>query len=476
MTCPACTDRCDSDTTYCGLCGDRIAARDRLVGTVLDERFRIEARIAAGGFGTIYRATMLETGYEVAVKVLHAQHNADPSVSARFRREALTMSSLSDPHTVTTYELGEDRDGTQFIVMELLHGESLADRFAACGSLHWRTVLSIVRDACSSLAEAHELGIVHRDLKPANIFLAQEPLRDFVKILDFGIAKILHRSNMHDGAELTRIGQAIGTLEYMSPEQLVGADLDGRTDIYTLGVVAYEMITGRRPFNDVTGATALVTALMTRQPPPPSTVSRGPLPPELDGVLLRCLERESKDRFGDVRELARALDRMLAIPDDVVTTQRLWAKGEPAVFVDGDEELTWIDTRLPFEPSLEHAVKAGFQPVFQEVALEMQLAQPLFDDVVREQVAAKTPERSWRVAGTGVPGFDTPPPVTGFEVAIESTNDTATPLPQLAIGSSPTAGPMPSARRNDLLRIVMWTVLLAGVGLGLGIAIASLAT
>jgi len=487
MTCPACTDLCDSDTTYCGLCGDRIAARDRLVGTVLDDRFRIEARIAAGGFGTIYRATMLETGYEVAIKVLHAQHNADPSVSARFRREAITMSSLSDPHTVTTYELGEDRDGTQFIVMELLHGESLADRFAACGSLHWRTVLSIVRAACSSLAEAHELGIVHRDLKPANIFLSQDPLPDFVKILDFGIAKILHRSNMHDGAELTRIGQAIGTLEYMSPEQLVGADLDGRTDIYTLGVVAYELITGRRPFNDVTGATALVTALMTRRPPPPSTVSRGPLPPELDGVLLRCLERESKDRFGDVRELARAIDRMLATTgDDVETTQRLWAKDARPLFVDGDDELTWIDSRLPFEPSLElvvgkpvfpHLVAiAPAQPVYQEVAFEMQQAQPLFEDVVREQVAAKTPERSWRVAGTGVPGFDTPPPVTGFEVAIESTNDTATPLPQLAIGSSPTAAPMPIAPRNDLLRILMWTVLLAGLGFGLGIVIASLAT
>jgi serine/threonine-protein kinase len=533
VTCSACIHLTDSPLLYCGECGARIAARDRLLGTVLDDRYRIDAKIAAGGFGTIYRAVCLADEREVAIKVLHAQHHADSSVSARFRREAVAMSSLCDPHTVTTYELGEDADGTRFIVMELLRGESLADRFAACGSLHWRSVLAIVRAVCNSLAEAHALGIVHRDLKPANIFLASEPTPDFVKVLDFGIAKIIHGSNMYDGSELTRIGQAIGTLEYMSPEQLVGGDIDGRTDIYTLGVVMYEMITGRRPFNEVTGATGLVTALMTRRPPPPSTVTRGPLPNALDGVLLRCLERDIQDRYTNVGELARAIDQMLASKSDVFTTQQLWLRGAPSAsaskpaFVDGDEELTWIDARPPFPadepvfaanpealddtaPSEKLAPESvrpdptwsgpqfrsdptwsGPQfrpptppkPMMSALAVVDMTPRPLiFDDIVRAQIAPaqiaavgdQDSPRPWRVAGTGTP-FD-----------LEEPTKSATPRSLFAVGSSPVIGPLgsqsvpapaalvslPAAPRSDMLRLVAIAMLLTALGLVLGGAIA----
>ncbi len=308
--CRSCARPLAADTAFCGYCGQRLSSRDPLVGTLLDGRYQIDAKIAAGGFGTIYRATHTSSGRQVALKVLHEQLSHDASVSARFRREAVAMSSLCDPHTVTTYELGEDSDGTRFIAMELLHGESLADRFTACGSLHWRTVLSILRSVCSSLGEAHALGIVHRDLKPANIFLCQQPTPDYVKVLDFGIAKILHGSNMDDGSELTRAGQMIGTLEYMSPEQLIGGELDGRTDIYTLGIVAYEMITGRRPFAEAGNAPALITALFTQTAPAPSMLVR--VPAQVDQLLLRCLERDPPERFANVTELAAAIDRILA--------------------------------------------------------------------------------------------------------------------------------------------------------------------
>ncbi len=493
-----------------------------LLCTVLDDRYFIEHRIAAGGFGTVYRARSLETGEAVAIKVLHAEHSADPSVSARFRREALTMSSLANPHTVTTYELGEARDGTRFIVMELLEGENLAERFAACGTLHWRTVITMLRAVCESLAEAHRLGIVHRDLKPANMFLCRAPAPDFVKVLDFGIAKILDDSNMHDGTDLTRTGQAIGTLEYMSPEQLVGAPLDRRTDIYTLGVVAYEMITGRRPFADATGATGLVTALVTRRPLPPSTVTTGALPPSLDGVLLRCLEREPEDRYQSVEELAAAFDRMLATKLDLYATQRQWV-GSPATLfeVSTDDEATWIDEPPLPPPSAACAMRiADITPT--PTPTPMPAVAPLpFEHAVRAQLTAEpAPVRYRRAAGTDVPGLGTfdvsdtsaPPDVAspGFApidfAPIEPTG--ARPLiatrheivragsepavpelgPRLAIGSSPVIADVPvpapppvvvlppaPASRLGPARMLVWAMCLIGIGMLVGMGVALIA-
>ena len=435
MSCPACTDPCDLQSSYCGRCGARIAERDRFVGSVLDARYRIAARIAAGGFGTIYRATALETGQDVAIKVLHARHTGDPNASARFRREAAAMSSLCNPHTISTYEIGEAGDGTRFIVMELLRGESLAARFQRCGALHWRTVLSIVRAACSSLDEAHAIGIVHRDLKPANIFLADEPLPDFVKILDFGIAKIVRGSAIDDGSELTRIGQALGTLDYMSPEQLIGGELDRRADLYTLGVVAYEMITGHRPFGDSTSATGLVTALVTRTPSPPSAFVQGPVPRTLDGVLLRCLERDAEDRYADAGQLGAAIDRMLRTPSECVTTQRRW-NPQPV----DDDEITWVDRRSPFVPEPEPTAR--------------------FEAAVRAQLVPSEPPRPWRAVGTGT------------LVGTGAATGIAVPVAQLAVGSHAIETP----EANRVVRMVVIALILVLIGFGIGLGVATLAT
>ena len=296
-------------------------------GAVVDRRFRIEQRIAAGGFGTIFRATHLASGHQVALKVLHADHAADPELAARFRREAAALASLRDPHTVATYELGEAEDGTLFIAMELLRGASLHDRLRTGGPMPWRRALAIARAACSSLAEAHDLGIVHRDLKPGNIHLEPRDGTDFVKLLDFGVAKLMHGSRLADGSadeQLTRVGEAIGTLEYMAPEQIVGAACDVRTDIYALGIVLYEMLTGRRPFASAVGAASLATALLTQTPVPPSMVIADAGPPALDRVVLRCLEREPGRRYGSVRELAAAIDRLLATPAVAPCDEATW--------------------------------------------------------------------------------------------------------------------------------------------------------
>src|SRR5690606_23763380 len=174
----------------------------------INDRYRIQAKIAVGGFGAIYRGTQVNNNRRVAIKVMHRELSADDQLVARFRREAVALCSLRDAHTVTTYELDQLADGRLFIVMELLEGRNLLELFRASGPLPWRRVLAIARAVCSALAEAHALGIVHRDLKPANIFLEERGGADFVKVLDFGIAKIMRGSDIDDGSELTITGQA----------------------------------------------------------------------------------------------------------------------------------------------------------------------------------------------------------------------------------------------------------------------------
>jgi serine/threonine-protein kinase len=326
---------------------------DPLIGTLLDDRFLIEARIAIGGFGAIYRARTAD-GAEVALKILHPRLTGDPSMVARFRREGAIMTQLHDPNTVKTLAVGETGDGTRYIAMELLAGENLHARLSRDGTLPWPTAVAIARAVCSSLAEAHALGVVHRDLKPENIHVeARGDGPDIVKVIDFGIVKIAHGSAIDDGKDLTFAGHMIGTYDYMSPEQIVGSPCSDLSDIYSLGVVTYEMLTGRRPFPEAQSAAAMMAALLTQTPPPPSLVAA--IPPELDRIVMRCLAREPEDRFRDVVALAGAFDRLLAdcpAPQDDVTAERPACVPEPAI---ADEDRTWIDLESTTLPGVDRA-------------------------------------------------------------------------------------------------------------------------
>jgi serine/threonine protein kinase len=304
--------------------------RDPFVGAILDRRFRVDEKIAAGGFGAIYRATHVRSNHQVALKILHPRMASDERIVARFRREGATLTNLRSHYTVATYELVED-GGTLFIVMELLRGQTLQQVFQVGGRLPWQRMVAIARAVCESLVEAHALGIVHRDLKPANIHLGVD---DTVKVLDFGIAKLVHGNRLEEGGEdLTRANELVGTFDYISPEQIAGDSYSGRSDLYTLGIVAYEMITGQRPFGQVRGA-ALLTMIVTATPPPPSTLVPG-LPPQLDRILLRCLERDPDHRFASAGELASALDALLSGREAVEAASH------------ADEEKTILDDRAP---------------------------------------------------------------------------------------------------------------------------------
>ncbi|TMQ22584.1 MAG: hypothetical protein E6J91_01140 [Deltaproteobacteria bacterium] len=287
---------------------------DVYLGQVLNNRFKVESKIGEGGFGAVYRGVQLATGRKVALKLLHPDMTKDDNLVARFRREGMVLCNLRDAHTITTYDFDQTPDGTLYIAMELLEGKSLHQVFHEEAPLDWKRVFKILTEMCSSLAEAHTQGIVHRDLKPENIYLESRPGNpEFVKILDFGIAKVMRGETIDpQSPQLTATGQTLGTLEYMSPEQLMGKPLDGRSDVYALGVLAYEMITGRLPFPDAKGPAGLITAQLKQTPAPPSQACpQAALPRAADRVILRCLEKDKNNRYPDVSALAVALQEVI---------------------------------------------------------------------------------------------------------------------------------------------------------------------
>ena len=284
------------------------------INQVLNNRFKVESKIGEGGFGAVYRGVQLATGRKVALKLLHPEMTKDDNLVARFRREGMVLCNLRDAHTITTYDFDQTPDGTLYIAMELLEGKSLHQIFHEQAPLEWKRVFKILTEMCSSLAEAHAQGIVHRDLKPENIYLENRPGNpEFVKILDFGIAKVMRGDSIDpQSPQLTATGQTLGTLEYMSPEQLMGKPLDGRSDVYALGVVAYEMITGRLPFPDAKGPAGLITAQLKQTPQPPSQANaKAGLPAAADRVILKCLEKDKNNRWPDVTQLSIALQDVI---------------------------------------------------------------------------------------------------------------------------------------------------------------------
>jgi serine/threonine-protein kinase len=284
------------------------------IGQTLNNRFKIESKIGEGGFGAVYRGIQLATGRKVALKLLHPEMTKDENLVARFRREGMVLCNLRDAHTITTYDFDQTPDGTLYIAMELLEGKSLHQVFHEQAPLEWKRMFKILAEMCSSLAEAHSQGIVHRDLKPENVYLESRPGNpEFVKILDFGIAKVMRGDSIDPASpQLTATGQTLGTLEYMSPEQLMGKPLDGRSDVYALGVVAYEMITGRLPFPDAKGPAGLITAQLKQTPQPPSQANQKvAIPQAADRVILKALEKDKNNRHPDVSAMSVALQEVL---------------------------------------------------------------------------------------------------------------------------------------------------------------------
>lgn len=275
---------------------------------ILGGKFRVLRRIGAGGMGAVYRASEPAMGREVAIKILHPKLKGRADLVSRFRREARAMSQLKHPHTVRVFMYGELEDGSLYIVMELLEGRNLNQTVRKEGPLSPSRAIPIVSDACHALHEAHELGIVHRDLKPENIFVCQQAgLKDYAKLLDFGLAKVTEAQMQPGSMILTQEGMVFGTPEFMSPEQARGHTLDARSDIYSLACILYEALTSKLPFVAKTPM-EYVGKHVTAQPIPLSQRVEGrTFPPQLDAVLEKALSKSPDDRYQSALELADAL-------------------------------------------------------------------------------------------------------------------------------------------------------------------------
>ena len=274
---------------------------DALVGTVIHDRFRIIAPIARGGMGAVYKAEQAPLGRLVAIKVLSPKHDEekDPEFRKRFFLEAATVAKLSHPNTVTVFDYGQS-DGIYFIVMELLEGVTLKTALKRDGAFGPERAMQVTKQICRSLREAHRLGIIHRDMKPGNVMLLEQgDEKDYVKVLDFGLVKDIEAEDEED---LTQAGVFMGSPKYMAPEQIQGERVDGRSDIYSVGVLLYEMLAGAPPFVREKQVQILMDHINAPVPPLPASV-----PPELAEVVEKCLAKKREDRFRDMDALLNAL-------------------------------------------------------------------------------------------------------------------------------------------------------------------------
>ena len=274
-------------------------------------QFRIVEKIGKGGMGAVYKAEQPDMNRYVAIKILHSRYLSRSDLVSRFRREARAMSQLSHPNTARVFLYGQLEDGACYFVMEHLVGQNLAQIVRAEGAMKPKRAMRIMIQVCSALEEAHQAGIVHRDLKPENVFVTtQGGIRDFPKVLDFGLAKVTERQMRPGSMVLTQQGMVFGTPEFMSPEQAHGKTLDARSDIYSLGIILYELLTGKLPF-DAKQPIEYIQLHVNATPIPLSKrLPEADFPPGLEEVVMAALAKKPEDRYASAAEFAVALESL----------------------------------------------------------------------------------------------------------------------------------------------------------------------
>ena len=318
LICPKC--RTTYSSSLIGACyrdGEKLVDHDAFVAAesdpmrkrVIGGKYRIEERIGQGGMGTVYRAVQSGLNRDVAVKILKRELNVDRDTVARFHREANAMSLLHHPNTVRVYDFGQTDDGLLYLVMELLRGELITTRLTREGALNELEALRFTQQILRSLAEAHSKGLVHRDLKPDNIFVAnvEGHHQPVVKVLDFGIAKVVAPDKALDQFE-TQAGTVFGTPRYMSPEQAQGGQLDNRSDLYSVGTLLYQMLTGRAPFVDDDAVVVMAKHIREMPDPPRKAAPDRRIPASLEAAVMRALAKEPSARFQEATEFEAALE------------------------------------------------------------------------------------------------------------------------------------------------------------------------
>ncbi|MGE5728525.1 MAG: protein kinase domain-containing protein, partial [Gemmatimonas sp.] len=319
-TCPQCGSTYDMDQRFCPRDGSTLRAPpgSDLVGSILADRYHVIRRIGEGGMGQVYLAEHVKMRRKSAVKVLHQGMVHDPDAISRFNREASNASQIQHPNVAAIYDFGETPEGLIYLAMEFVDGEPLTKIIERHGALTAARAADIGEQVASALEAAHDMGIIHRDLKPDNIMITRGRAgEDVAKVVDFGIAKAMEA----DDQKVTKTGLAIGTPEYMSPEQLGGDVLDSRTDIYSLGLVTFNMLTGKLPFPSVVSREALIMRL-TEKPRTLAEIRNDvKWPPELQTVMDKALANHPADRYQHVSQFGRELVTAVAtMPESAFTS------------------------------------------------------------------------------------------------------------------------------------------------------------
>jgi eukaryotic-like serine/threonine-protein kinase len=330
--CPQCGAEYELDVRFCPSDGSTLKAQNTagdLLGQIIADRYHVLKKLGEGGMGQVYLAEHVKMGRKSAVKVMHPGMVHDADAISRFNREAANASRINHPNVAAIYDFGETSDGLIYLAMEFIEGEALTDVIERLGALPPVRVADITRQAAEALGVACDMGIVHRDLKPDNIMIARtREGNDLVKVVDFGIAK----ATQSDAQKVTKTGLVVGTPEYMSPEQLAGDKIDGRSDIYSLALVAFTMFTGKLPFPSETVQESMIMRLVEQ----PRTLSqmKGDVqwPERLQAVMDRALSRDANSRYQSAPDFGR--DLVLAVqsmPGQDASEQGTMVMGAPLV-------------------------------------------------------------------------------------------------------------------------------------------------
>ncbi len=306
---------------YCPACGFPVGTvgltnEDRFVGKSLPGGYHILDLISVGGMGRVYRAQQSALGRTVAVKIIHPHLLSDENSALRFMTEARAASQLNHPNSIAVFDFGRTDDGQPYLVMEFLRGKDLARVAYEEGPLPFSRIVDVLRQVLAALGEAHDLGIVHRDLKPENVIL--EPLRrggDFVKVVDFGLAKL--RADAQQGPGVTSPGIVCGTPDYMAPEQGRGDPIDGRSDLYAVGVILFQLLTGRLPFEADNPTQVVMMHLTVPVPDPRQVAPERRIPDSLVDVVMKALSKDVRKRYQDALEFADGLKQALHLAESV---------------------------------------------------------------------------------------------------------------------------------------------------------------
>jgi serine/threonine protein kinase len=370
QTCPRCNAELADQSRFCpfdgtALGGDARAPRDPLIGLLVGGRYRLVSRLGEGGMAIVYLADHVGLGKQVAFKVMRPELAADGALVARFAREARAAGRIDHENVVAVFDFGRAEQGFPYLVMEQVSGRPLDSEIARTGPLGVERPLHILAQIAAGLSRAHALGIVHRDLKPENVMLCDRGSdADFVKILDFGLARAITPDTAMPA--LTRPNELFGTPEYMAPERWLGVIADVRSDIYAIGVIAYELVSGKRPFSGP--VTALASHHLMTEPRPPSELCDG-VPPPLEAMVLRCLRKKPEERFQSADELLGSLGALWrSLPPNPRRVTYAATRGarplpredqlcDPTIFQSATVDPTWDGPTLCGEIRRLHALR-----------------------------------------------------------------------------------------------------------------------